>query len=94
LQPKVDDLDFASERRTIAREIRAIASIDVDAMIASGELIRKATGWCELKDMSVLAKVGRLLTAIEIANRGNTIRVKLESVKKYEKRAAKLRPDV
>lgn len=100
LQPRPADigsLSLEEARRVLAREIRAGASIDVDALVAAGELIPRGRGWYAVRDVSSIGKVNQITT--EIAQHrnpkggGSEIRLKLSSVAKWRKLAAKLKPE-
>jgi hypothetical protein len=93
--PKKENiLDVATLRREVTREILAGASIDVEALISSGELTPKGPkGWYVLRGLDVLPKVKQVLRAIEHRTvRGkHEVRVQLGSVKKFKTLAAQLR---
>ena len=90
---ELEEPDFISELRACILRVQALASIDIDALIISGELIPKGRGWFAVKDKSVLDQVGRLATRWKFDKRGSLTRVKLESVEEYKNLAANLRPD-
>jgi hypothetical protein len=97
LQPdSADPFDDDRLRREVAREIRAGASIDVDALVEAGALIPKGRGWYTFKDVSVLGKVNQLVRAVQNkAVRGgkSEMQVQLGSVKRWKALAAKLKPE-
>ncbi len=89
------EIDTEEMRKALAREVRAGAAIDVEALITSGDLIRNGRGWYVLRALSVLPKVSILVKALEhreIRGRPTEIRVQLESTKKYKELAARLKP--
>jgi hypothetical protein len=97
LQPKMskeEPLNLDRMRRDVTREILAGASIDVEALIASGDLTpRGPKGWYVIRSLDVLPKVSQVIRAVQDCTvRGkHEIRVQLSSVKKYKALAAKLR---
>jgi hypothetical protein len=98
LQPQVprkgEPLDVDKLRRDVAREILAGASIDVEALISSGDLTpRGPKGWYVLRSLDVLPKVNQVIRAVQDRTvRGKReVRVQLGSVKKYKALAAQLR---
>jgi hypothetical protein len=80
--------------KKLAQQIRDAAAFDVDALVASGDLTKKAGGWYVLRDHTVLDKVHHMVKAMENRKvRGQQeLRVQFESVTAYKKLAAKLKP--
>lgn len=90
------NIDSEEFKREIAREIRASASVDVDALVKSGDLTPKSRGWYAVRDMAALNRVNLIVRELKehTASGKSEIWVKLESVKRYQALAKKLRPDV
>jgi hypothetical protein len=89
-----EPLNLERMRRDLTREILAGAAIDVDALIASGDLTRKGPkGRYVIRSLDVLPKVNHVIRALQHRTvRGkHEIRVQLGSVKTYKALAAKLR---
>lgn len=96
LKPTVDVTDLEGLRKAVAREIRAAASVDVDALVKSGALVPKRGGWYVVKDIEVLPKLSLLLDRTSQSNKRDgtsELRVHLTSIDKYKDLAAKLRPE-
>lgn len=91
-----EHLDLDRLRREVAHEIRAEASIDIEALIETGELEPTSPrGWYIVKDLEVLSKVSQLVGGLEdrtVKGEGQ-IRVRLSSSKKYKELDARLRID-
>lgn len=80
--------------RDLAKSIRAGAAFDVDAFVASGELIRMSRGWYVLRDHTVLDTVGFMVRTLQgrTVKGKSELRVQFESPKGYKKLAARLKP--
>jgi hypothetical protein len=89
-----DEFQIAQLRRELEREIRTGAAIDVDALVAAGDLVKKRRNWYVVRDPSVLGKVSQLVGEVSTATvRGQSeIRVRLHPVTKWKRLAAKLGP--
>jgi hypothetical protein len=98
LKPDLHRMPPAEMLTTVAREIRAAASVDVEKLVADGELIQRSNGWYEVVKVSALAKVGLLISSIkEFKAKDGTVSgtwVRLASRKKYKEMAARLRDNV
>lgn len=92
--PKEEPLNLDRVRRDVAREILAGASINVEALVASGDLTPKGPkGWYVIRSLDVLPKVNQVIRAVQNRTvRGRQeIRVQLGSVEKYKALAGRLR---
>lgn len=90
---KADNVNSDASSRA-AERIRATAAVDVDALLASGDLVKKAGGWYALKNISVLDKLHALVKATSSHTVGgkSEIRVQLDSIKSYKALAGRLKP--
>lgn len=96
LHPRPAKGEFNSEqmRRELAREVRAGALINIEALVKSGDLIpTKKRNWYAIRDTSVLSKVSQVVDQFEQSkDMGTVIRISPVAVKRYKNLAARLKP--